>query len=117
MTTIDREHLRKLADAATLGPWEAERIHHRPLGQPPHHCWEVTVDGQPLIDCFREDEDDAAETADFIAAARDAVPELLDALQRVRDLHHPWGDTLSGTRICNECDHAWPCATVRALEG
>lgn len=80
MTTIDREHLRKLAQddsglcTPVLGPDET-----------------IT-----LLDML-----DAAEAR----------------VQRVRDLHHPWGDTLSGTRLCDACDQPWPCATVRALDG
>lgn len=116
-----------LADAAIEGPWEAERILHRPHDGDRHWCWEVTLDEQPFIDCIREDEMDARETAEFIAASRQAVPALLDALdqvererdeaeaavQRVRDLHAPRvEEAITGACAEEECDHDGPCPTT-----
>ena len=93
MTTIDTARLRALADAATAPPWETRGYKEMPgkyvvgprkpsdLGRGP------VVLMEPLF-C---DERSAAD-AEFIAAARTAVPALLDALaeaearvQAVRD--------------------------------
>ena len=103
---IDREYLRELASGATPGPWE--------------NVWEeadewYSITGQSY-ECYvcpevatLTDETDA----DFIAAARTAVPALLDALeqaeariQAVRDLHSPSDEqVIMGDCAAEECDH------------
>ena len=35
----------------------------------------------------------------------------------VLELHWSWGDTLTSAALCDACQHPWPCATVRALDG
>jgi uncharacterized protein (DUF885 family) len=78
--TTDHAALRALADAATPGPWEVERD---PYGD---DDYPVSANGRYL--CVSPDdgvrgghsEADAA----FIAAARDAVPALLDEVERLR---------------------------------
>lgn len=74
--TIDRDRLRKLADNATPGPWDSDRdvsdgqmVVFESRGE----------DGGPIV-CAGDDLEKA--DAEFIAAARTAVPELLDALTR-----------------------------------
>lgn len=66
---IDTEALRKLADAATEGPWVQNGRNgiHTPIGS----CVALT---------HRHDDDERKADAEFIAAAREAVPALLDAL-------------------------------------
>lgn len=80
---IDRDRLRALANAATPGPWES--------------VWDeadewYSITGQsyegfvcPEVATLTDEAD-----ADFIAAAREALPRLLDYLdaaeQRIRDL-------------------------------
>ena len=95
MTTIDRERLRKLADAATPGPWEfdwdpeegdltvrAGTARYGDNGRAPGSY--VTTD--MIIEHEEVWEDDGldqyARDAEFIAAARDAIPQLLDALDQ-----------------------------------
>lgn len=79
--TIDREELRRLCEAATPGPWKwwtsnswrrlrsCRRDSHPSVAEPI-----VARDGHP--DMIISDADQA-----FIAAARTAVPALLDALE------------------------------------
>lgn len=80
MTTIDRDELRKLADAATPGPWEAITDRYdSEIG------WYMGGHIPNVADEFRTEHDGdhpplGAEDAKFIAAAREAVPALLDQL-------------------------------------
>lgn len=56
----------------------------------------------------------------FIEAARAAVPELLDAIDRVLALHVPGGEHqgIAGTfHKCQACFNIYPCSTVTAIEG
>lgn len=88
---IDRDALRKLTDAATEGPWEV-----------PHSC-DASVDyvTAPADDNLCGpvcDVRSPVRNAEFIAAARTAVPALLDALDQaearikaVRDVHRRFG--------------------------
>lgn len=63
--------LRAMAEAATKRPWHADVEAIRPGEKPEHDC-----DKEPCLgDLFSED--DAA----YIAAACNALPELLDALE------------------------------------
>lgn len=110
----DRDRLRKLCEDAHPGPWEHE----------PEAGWvEVTADKHCAVIAGqvrprngfggRIYEDNYEPTAEFIAAARTAVPALLDALDQaearikaVRDAldnpirHRDWEDPLvSATRV------------------
>ena len=38
-------------------------------------------------------------------------------IKAVRDLHRPYGDTLTGLYVCTACDQPCPCPTTRALDG
>lgn len=74
---IDRDALRKLADAATEGPWEAREC----LPARPHDFAVVLPDeGRDLPAAYITDWCVTGPDAAFIAAARTAVPALLDAL-------------------------------------
>ena len=111
--------IRKQADAATEGPWEAD---WRFTG------WDISGnddDGLPALiasDAYGED-------AEFIAAARTDVPWLLGqveirdkALESVLELHKPVRasmtsrDGVSDVTVCDHClDPTWPCQTVAAI--
>ena len=87
------------ADAATNGPWTAVRIYHRPESRyaDDHWCWQVGPQGDPgddddesFVDCIREDELDASDLAELIAASRTDVPCLVAALTAVLDLADRW---------------------------
>ena len=59
--------------------------------------------------------------------AVDEVAAILDAntradqaearIKAVRAIHRDLYESLSGVPYCDECDRAWPCPTIRALDG
>jgi hypothetical protein len=81
-TDLDLEHLCALSAAATPGPWKAVQLPARGIGP-----WRVDA---PDIDCIIGDVGEVgtdpcdAGNAEFIAAARTAVPVLLDEVARLR---------------------------------
>lgn len=79
--TPDRiAELRALTEAATPGPWFARSLI-------PEDCANVAVDENPINpEYLVEDGTLRPRDAAFIAAARTALPEALDALERVRAL-------------------------------
>lgn len=81
MTTERLDEIEARADAATDGPWEAW---DRGIG------FEVHVDGEGLNSEFRETFQQA--DAEFIAAARTDVPQLVTALRAVLNLAD-WHET------------------------
>lgn len=79
MTAAELAALKALADAATPGPWEAGEYNR------------VTADGRHILKCRDQYDgvrlaihDNANADAAFIAAARDAVPELVAEVDRLR---------------------------------
>jgi len=70
MSITGRDHLRWLADQATPGPW--------------YDAWGTVgaPDCRNIVDCGDPDHEDKANAA-FIAAAREAVPDLLDQLDQL----------------------------------
>ena len=111
--TPDVTELRRLAEAATPGPWATA-------------AFQLVIDVARRIDvgmCGHRD--DAA----YIAAANPAVVlALLDAaaerdalaakVERVRALHHegaPFVRPGGQDRRCS-CGGRWPCPTIRALD-
>lgn len=131
LTPEGRDRLRELAENATPGPWEARRGSQ----------WDF--DGSQVAQSSVRRADRAAITwddhggevfvpadAEFIAAAREAVPALLDALdeaeavvERVREMHVPQPhspgqcDPDGCPDLCQECGERMPCTTVRTLGG
>ena len=109
--TLNR--IRKQADNATKGPWvctlngdESEVTYANAPITWDDHGGEVFTEGD----------------AEFIAAARTTVPALLDALEKVLELHHPIPGTTTdrhGVRDTTFCDHClhpeYPCPTVEAI--
>ena len=86
MTTIDRDRdrLRRLADAATPGPWEAFGTVIAAITGT-GGCGGCSGILSPAHEpsCYWSEIAGAGEAdAEFIAASREAVPELLDALTR-----------------------------------
>ena len=109
---------RTLADQATDGPWEAdgrEITQHWQCEEP----WLTIVGTQVgcIPYCYGgsaegvERDEDAA----FIADARTRLPQALDALQAVLDLHKR---NIYGGCTHSACDSgsAWPCPTVEAIQ-
>lgn len=73
MTTIDTDGLRRLADAAADGPWE---FPSEILGLPNPSIFA----GDPKRGQVAHVALSGGANAEFIAAAREAIPALLDAL-------------------------------------
>ena len=127
-TTPDLAELRRLAEAATPGPWAAR------YGV----SWEARVCATTgsLADV------DSTANAELIAAAVNALPGLLDAaaerdalaakIERIRALHKSSGDAETqgytgreygyispycmGEVASDEYGVPWPCETIRALD-
>lgn len=134
--------MRALADAATQGPWSVLPIDiGEEVGWPwvwqtnKLHCFGgiVKLDGRQTLDGggldyahgaigsvettdMQNPEVDHAD-AEFIAAAREWVPDAIRRIKAVRELH--WGDVSVGihAHICAECRQEYPCPTIRALDG
>lgn len=71
---------RRLADEATEGPWEAYSLPAVPPGQ-----WQMVGVGQVDNEMGHRIEAMFDDDAAFIAAARTAVPVLLDEVERLRE--------------------------------
>ena len=113
--TLNR--IRAQADAATDGSWMGVCDSDGYLGRV------IGPDGFGIAEDFRDDAD-----AEFIAAARTTVPALLDALEKVLELHprevvlhaDPEFGQMEDDAICGACivNHEaadWPCPNVRAI--
>ena len=114
--TLNR--IRQQADAATEGSWMGVCDSDGYLGRV------IGPDGFGIAEDFRDDAD-----AEFIAAARTTVPALLDALEKVLELHQPVTDGMGFTEdgyggispACSSCGTSdeyavpYPCPTVTAI--
>ncbi len=83
--TLTAEQLaewKRLADAATPGPWESPRV-------PEQYCQAIvlTADEEQVCDAYDNTSwggDQARANGVFIAAARTAVPDLVKEVERLR---------------------------------
>lgn len=127
MTAELRAEWRRLAEAATAGPWSpAETETYGRLlwasgtdYDPSDPTGQTAMQTQELV----VQHVDSAETAEFIAAAREAVPALLESIDRVLALHVALNAKDFWTS-CAECSDPqngmfvpWPCPTYKAIEG
>lgn len=111
--SIDRAHLRKLSDAATPGPWESEwdigegtlevlagTARTGPDGDRPgtYNTTDLVLERD---DVWEEDDGEQhAANAEFIADSREAIPALLDALDKAeyeREQHFTSAVTATNT--------------------
>ena len=87
----DDAALRALEARATPGPWtpDADKIRATDALLPDTIvvAYYTGHDHQLGLKTTRHSAD-----AEFIAAARDALPDRLDRLDRIRDLHAKWGE-------------------------
>ena len=121
--TLNR--IRKQADAATEGPWRHISIFDVGGFVEDSH-------GRELFDWAQDDAGTICTPdadAEFIAAARTTVPALLDALEKVLELHQPVTDGMGFTEdgyggispACSSCGTSdeyavpYPCPTVTAI--
>lgn len=129
--------IRAQADAATEGPWAPWRdqdgaLHMNGLLMvgnaaaviPEGESWVEGVDVNPIAHTY------TPEDREFIAAARTDVPALLDALEKVLELHQPVTDGMGFTEdgyggispACSSCGTSdeyavpYPCPTVAKVE-
>lgn len=134
---IDTKALRKLADAATPRPWEVDYMGD--LVSAPEREKD-RYGGHIFIGTATGDATAADEDIEFIIAARNTLPQLLDQLEQaearikaVREMHQPgrlgevWGHSVSHPDDHPVCEHctdpdadgfvSWPCPTICALDG
>lgn len=79
MTREERDELRRLCEAATPGPWSVERnIHHN--GAPYATLYDAWAFVEPSVCGLWASKGTNLSDAHLIAAAREAIPRLLDAL-------------------------------------
>lgn len=81
--------LRQLHEAATDGRWRREDHHHDGL-----EAWEVVTDDL-VVACVPDDHDAQDDTqsridAELVAETRNALPDLLNEIERLRTLHDRW---------------------------
>jgi len=117
--------IRKQADAALEGPWEARQESPTMSGS----VWFLRRAGVPGIRMSVTEFQHGMDNAEFIAAARTDVPALLDALEKVLELHQPVTDGMGFTEdgyggispACSSCGTSdeyavpYPCPTVTAI--
>lgn len=98
LTPARMAELRRLADEATGGEWRFEPEGDSECGEPgccsDHWYNRVWADGVVIVESHHMSAADAA----FIAAARSAVPALLDALARVEALADDLSDKIEELR-------------------
>ena len=122
-------HIRRQADAAAEGPWVSNQC--EPCAE--RDRLDVTVwgrQGNALVASWCDDDEYDPANAEFIAAARTDVPRLVDALEKVLELHVRAECPTCGSRdgegnefhkcdddaYCEECDlEGYPCPTVEAI--
>lgn len=115
---LNLDAIQARAADATCGPWYV-------VGTPWNHDTPYVIAGHadPHFGTFVADmlsiSDDPANpkanrvaNAEFIAHARQDVPMLLAAIERVR-AEHTHGKQFN---ICRECGVSWPCPTIAALD-
>ena len=109
-------NLEEIEQAATEGHWPEAHIQRDDTG---HYGEIIVADVRPRLGWCEKiternpegDEPDAA----FIAASRTFVPDALDALETILELHsHEVYD--SNRRMCSACGGTVPCATRRIIE-
>ena len=114
--------IRKQADAAAEGPWVSNQC--EPCAE--RDRLDVTVwgrQGNALVASWCDDDEYDPANAEFIAAARTTVPALLDALEKMLELHAPrTADARSGDVTCSGCYDShydvyepYPCELVEAI--
>ena len=103
-----------LTAESTEGPWEV-RMGNPTMGG---EVWTLRTGGQPGIKMAVNEYQFGEGNSRFIADARTRLPQALDALQAVLDLHQPvkfFGHSATWLRCTQGCS-AWPCPTVQAIQ-
>ena len=112
---------RALTAESTEGPWEA-RMESPTMGG---EVWTLRTGGQPGIKMVVSEYQFGEGNSQFIADARTRLPQALDVIQAVLDMHRPSTADTGEEEIlfCPECFDVedvgevdtWPCPTVQAI--
>lgn len=121
---VDLTRLEQLAERITPGLWwsteaigDDEDAFLIGVERPDADDGYAIIVSTPGDASFAIEPTNRAADAEFIAALRNAAPQLLAdhrAVERVRALHAFLGH---GRGFCSHCAMAWPCPTVAALDG
>ena len=111
----------RLDAGATPGPWVWSEPDPEWTGDY-YGVWERDEDMPPVAATHAPGEYGKAD-AEWIAHARTALPQAVDVLRAVTDLHRPRNTvtrSASGHLVdtpgpCTDCDRDWPCPTVTAI--
>ena len=111
----------RLDGAATPGPWVWSEPDPVWTGDY-YGVWERDEDMPPVAATHAPGEYGKAD-AEWIAHARTALPQAVDVLRAVTDLHRPRnrvaqcesGHLVDTPGPCTDCDQDWPCPTVTAI--
>ena len=72
-------------------------------------------------DCRRRENaelrDELVATQEYGAKLAHGKDEAEARIKAVRAIHRDLYESMSGVPYCVECDRAWPCPTIRALDG
>jgi len=108
---LDLDHLKRLCEAATPGPWGWKKGRLMQMAAPESkYTYQRDIGYQETDYDFNDParEEQAERDAEFIAAARTALPAALDEVSRLRQESMYLQDILTGRGICYCGDH--PCA-------
>ena len=110
-TWIDKG--KALTAESTDGPWEA-RMENPAMGG---EVWTLRTVGKPGIKMVVNEYQFGQGNAEFIADARTRLPQALNALQAVLDMHRRiWVDGIEYCKHCVDFGGEYPCPTVRAIQ-
>jgi hypothetical protein len=121
--------IRERINAATEGPWEVDADDARQIRTAGDGYWVASM--RAIYNDEGSDESVRISNAEFIAHARTDLPRLLDAVEKVLELHTPEPCEWCHTQDPNGCEHrpawcefctveniivtAYPCATRKAI--
>ena len=107
------------ADAATEGAWWTEFWLDDLSWREGHYSVLAKKDDPVRIvdPNWETSEEQTKADGEFIAHARDDVPDMANALLELYDLHAPYDQCDEGCcRYCEECEQEWPCTTRTVIE-
>jgi len=108
MTPTDIAALRALVEKATPGPWSAEMFGS--LLRDAHNKWDGPPGCEDGIDGFHTPgwEGDPWVDGDLIAAARNALPSLLDEVEALREALEPFAEIARDRNLAGHPDSYAP---------
>ena len=70
-----------------------------------------------LLDALTRAEAQSAIRGRAVVMYRERAREAEARVKAVRAIHRDLYESMCGVPYCDECDRAWPCPTIRALDG